>query len=250
MTVNFENDNDVIVYALEKVISYARRTQQIFVAQCAWWLASIIGLEQGLANYIDNIQSRVDVTVIPEEASKVGRTVSPIPRDNQEDQRQDKILEECEEYLKDSKRLREIADLKATGKSLTGLINPTAISKKRLRKRDRYKKRSVDLPRSGDSRTAGIDQAEIQRRKKVGECLRCAWPVDRKGHHRVADCRRPIKLDKGTASCPKVEGHFETKQAPQLIPVEEENSELSSLEESSDELLYGIGSTAVRTYST
>ena len=27
MTITFENDNDVIVYPLEKVISYARKTQ-------------------------------------------------------------------------------------------------------------------------------------------------------------------------------------------------------------------------------
>jgi hypothetical protein len=101
MTITFENDNDVIVYALEKVISYARKTQQIFVAQCVWWLASIIGLEQGLVKYIDNLQSRVNVTVIPEQVPKAGRTVSPVPRDNQEDKRQDTILKECEEYLKD-----------------------------------------------------------------------------------------------------------------------------------------------------
>jgi hypothetical protein len=58
MTIVFENDNDVIVYALEKVISYARRTQQIFVAQCVWWLASIIGLDNGLIVYIDNIRKQ------------------------------------------------------------------------------------------------------------------------------------------------------------------------------------------------
>jgi len=237
MIVTFENDNDIIVYALEKVISHARRTQQIFVAQCVWWLASIIGLEQELANYIDNIQSRVDVTIIPEKVPRVERTVSPIRRDNQEDQRQDKILKECEEYLKDSKRLREIAALKATGKTLTGFINPTAISKKCLRKKDQYKKKPVDLPKRGNSRTAGIDQAEIQRRKETGECLRCAWPIDRKGNHQVADCRRPIKLDKGTASYPKAKGHSEIKQVPQLLPVEEESSESSSFEESSDDSL-------------
>jgi hypothetical protein len=45
MTITFANDNDVIVYALEKIISYTRKSQQIFVAQCMWWLASIIGLE-------------------------------------------------------------------------------------------------------------------------------------------------------------------------------------------------------------
>jgi len=54
MTITFKNDNNVIVYAFEKVISYAKRTQQIFVAQCVWWLASIIGLEPELIVYIDN----------------------------------------------------------------------------------------------------------------------------------------------------------------------------------------------------
>jgi hypothetical protein len=70
MTITFENDNDVIVYALEKVISYSRRTQQIFVAQWVWWLASTIGLEQGLINYIDNIQSPVEVTTAAEALAK------------------------------------------------------------------------------------------------------------------------------------------------------------------------------------
>ena len=55
MTLTFENDNEVIVYALEKVIAYARRTQHIFVAQYIWWLASIIGLESGLITHIDNL---------------------------------------------------------------------------------------------------------------------------------------------------------------------------------------------------
>jgi len=237
MTITFENDNDVIIYALEKVISYARRTQQIFAAQCVWWLASIIGLEQGLVNYIDNIQSRVDVSIIPEKVPGEGRTVSPIPRDNQEDQRRDKILEECKEYLKDSRRLREIAALKATGKTLSGLINPTAISKKRLRRKEQYKKKLADLPKKGNSSLEGIDQAEIKRRKNTGECLRCAWPSDRKGSHRVADCRRPIKLEKGTAGFPKAREYSRLKQATQNTPDEIESSELSSSKESSDDSL-------------
>jgi len=70
MTVTFENDNDVIVYASEKVIVYVRRTQQMFVAQCVWWLASIIGLEQGLINNIDNIQSQVEVATAIEAPSE------------------------------------------------------------------------------------------------------------------------------------------------------------------------------------
>jgi streptogramin lyase len=101
MTITFENDNDVIVYALEKVISYARRTQQIFVAHCVWWLASIIGLEQGLITHIDNLQSRIprEVSITPQDTQEnlrnratsnidhLSREVSTTPRDIQEDPR-------------------------------------------------------------------------------------------------------------------------------------------------------------------
>jgi len=57
MTITFKNENDIIICALKKVISYARRIQQLFVAQCVWWLASIIGLEEGLIIHMDNLQS-------------------------------------------------------------------------------------------------------------------------------------------------------------------------------------------------
>jgi hypothetical protein len=58
MTNTFGNDNDVMVYALKKVIPDVRRIQQILVAQCGWWLASVIGLEQGLVDHIDNLKRR------------------------------------------------------------------------------------------------------------------------------------------------------------------------------------------------
>jgi len=58
MTITFAKDNDIIVYALERVISYTRKCQQIFVAQCVWWLAGIIGIEGGLVIHIDNVHRR------------------------------------------------------------------------------------------------------------------------------------------------------------------------------------------------
>jgi 3-mercaptopyruvate sulfurtransferase SseA len=76
MTITFENDNDVIIYALEKVIAYTRRTQEIFVAQCVWWLVSIIGLEQGLIHYIDNLQSQKEEGI---------RLLSNSPKDSDPD---------------------------------------------------------------------------------------------------------------------------------------------------------------------
>jgi len=65
MTITFENDNDVIVYALEMIISYARKNQYIFVAQSVWWIASIIGLTEGLVIYIDNSHIRSESHQIP-----------------------------------------------------------------------------------------------------------------------------------------------------------------------------------------
>jgi hypothetical protein len=231
MTITFETDDEVIVYAFEKVISYARRTQQVFVAQCVWWLVSLIGLEQGLVNYIDRLNERTidSRNLIPEETNSPGdrdasitrRTVtegnkvplgvSPTPRDLEEDKRTSTILEECEEYLKDSRRLREIAALKATGRTLTGRINPTPISKKYLRKKDRASRKQPKQKKVHPG-TEGIESSEIERRRVTGKCLRCAWPIDRKGAHQVKDCRRPIKLNRGTASYPKAKDYQEFEE--------------------------------------
>jgi hypothetical protein len=73
MPITFENDNDVIVYALEKIVSFARENQYLFVANCAWWIAGILGLDSGLINFIDILETR----------KRVGqsREISTVPRD-------------------------------------------------------------------------------------------------------------------------------------------------------------------------
>jgi hypothetical protein len=58
MTITFETDSDVIVYALEKIVSFAKENQYLFVANCAWWIAGIIGLDSGLTTFIDNLEIR------------------------------------------------------------------------------------------------------------------------------------------------------------------------------------------------
>jgi len=62
MTITFENDNDVIAYALEKIICYARDNHYIFVVQSVWWIASVIGLSEGLATHIDNLRIRFEAS--------------------------------------------------------------------------------------------------------------------------------------------------------------------------------------------
>jgi len=69
-----------------------------------------------------------------------------------------------------------------------------------------------------------------KRRRETGECLRCAWPSDRKGSHWVADCRRPIKLNKGTVSFAK------GKELPRTLQEETSDAQMSS-ESSSDDSL-------------
>jgi len=72
MTITFENDNDVIVHALEKIISFARENHYLFVANCAWWIAGVVGLDQGLIRYIDSLEVRKNIGL---------RAVSTTPRD-------------------------------------------------------------------------------------------------------------------------------------------------------------------------
>jgi len=102
MTLTFENDNDVIVYALEKIISYTRQHQYIFVAQSVWWQASIIGIPQGLAIHIDNLNSRSGISSRKVEylekntsnqidTSYHRKRVSTIPRDVQGDCMSDSV---------------------------------------------------------------------------------------------------------------------------------------------------------------
>jgi len=95
MTISFETDSDVIVYALKKIVSFAKENQYLFVANCAWWIASVIGLEQGLINHIDNLEERKCLIPLEERTRKLDldkqdtseRAVSAIPRDLTEDQR-------------------------------------------------------------------------------------------------------------------------------------------------------------------
>jgi len=102
MTLTFENDNDVIVYVLEKIISHARQHQYIFIAQSVWWLVSIIGLMQGLAIHIDNLDIRCGIASRKIEyleknmsnqidTSYRRKRVSTIPRDVQGDCRSDSV---------------------------------------------------------------------------------------------------------------------------------------------------------------
>jgi hypothetical protein len=106
MTITFENDNDIIVYPLERIISYARDNQYIFLVQSIWWISSIIGLQQGLIIHIDNLRNHSDNTTrrvsrephdIQHQSSEQDRDSVIAGTDTKEPQpdRRDRILREC-----------------------------------------------------------------------------------------------------------------------------------------------------------
>jgi hypothetical protein len=155
MTITFENDSEVIVYGLKKIIAYARRTQQVFVAQCFWWLASIIGLESRLVNHIDTIREREDVfgqaqsternpgvpdqdlhppPIHPDRVLHIARekSVSAVPRDLTEDQRLDLIIRCAEADIQESFRDRSIGQ--------QGQVNPLPTTKTQFRKARKIKR--------------------------------------------------------------------------------------------------------------
>jgi hypothetical protein len=100
------------------------------------------------------------------------------------------------------------------------------------KKKDKFKSRKEFT--SKDNNLEGISEKELARRRKDKECLKCAWPSDRKGKHFSRDCRRPIKTDEGTASFPKAKEYQKMRIGATELEIGEEDE--YSLESESEEL--------------
>jgi hypothetical protein len=128
MTITFENNNDVIVYALENIIAFARDNHYIFLAQSVWWISSILGLQQGLIRHIDNIRERSNI--LDQEI----REISTTPRDLQSE-RTDIVLERAERFIKESEESRKIYNTRQRGR-----VNPLPQTKAQLKKARKIKR--------------------------------------------------------------------------------------------------------------
>jgi hypothetical protein len=160
MTITFESESDVIVYAVERIVAFARENQYLFVANCVWWLASIIGLEQGLINHIDNLRKNKSPATVAESSGTVHpdrihhilseRAVSPTPRDLAEDQRLDQVLEEAEKCLETSDSIRSTWQ--------RSRINPLPRTRNQLKKARKVKHLQEEKKKS-----------EVERNKRLKE---------------------------------------------------------------------------------
>jgi len=122
MTITFESENDIIIYALENIIDYARKNQYIFVAQSVWWIASVVGLTDRLATHIHNLPIRTEAYQAPireiEQLSleqEAETTTQDLQVDSEADKgisdlqsdRAERIIKETKEFLGNSKKQRK-----------------------------------------------------------------------------------------------------------------------------------------------
>jgi len=123
VTITFENENDVILYASHRIISYAKKNHYIFVTQCIWWISSIIGLQQGMVTHINNLKTweRLNQEVHPiktdrapedivhpsrvsqiQDLNSISRKSESTQSESPEIDQWDRILEDCEKFLLES----------------------------------------------------------------------------------------------------------------------------------------------------
>jgi len=118
MTITFEDDSAVIIYAFQKILSHAREYHYYFLGNCIWWIASVLALDEKLRHHIDNLAIKSKETF---------REVSTTPRDIARD-----ISIETDRRIPKKSIDKYVPDpLRRTRK---GRVNPLPQMKKQLKK--------------------------------------------------------------------------------------------------------------------
>jgi hypothetical protein len=173
MTITFESEQEIIIYALEKIISYARNNQYIFLAQSVWWISSIIGLQQGLIIHIDNLKVGKDIENSKDELVPTITGVHPDqivnflnledsystsegdPISMSEDSIHNEIIDNCEAFLAQSKEERK--DIGRRTRQASRVVKRKAEGKAN-RETKKEAKRKL---RTFGTQTEGIDGSEL-----------------------------------------------------------------------------------------
>jgi hypothetical protein len=124
VTITFESSNDFIVYALQTLISFARTNQHLFITQCVWWIAASIGLQQGLINFIENLNIRAATTnTAIWEISTMPRGVAREVKESSLT-REDRILSAAEHFLEEFIQAKADSASSQSRSTCPGRINP------------------------------------------------------------------------------------------------------------------------------
>jgi len=189
MTITFENNNDIICYALKKIISYARDNQYIFLAQSIWWVSSVIGLQQGRVVYIDNLRKHREASALSYEGpvnaavSQQGSSQSihetPIPHDKAraglEDDRSGQELQ-----LRDTSIDFGNSNIDKLGSCQAEIIVQDTNQFIRLPKKERkaYRKQKESLSKIGLGRTTAPKTSKTTATKRSRPSMR-TWRIPR-----------------------------------------------------------------------
>jgi len=163
----------------------------------------MIGLQQELVIYINNLKSRTEVSKqasIPIEklhihlarATQIQTAIEDSSKaeaeelETSEDNTQDMILANCEEYLRQSKLERKKIARRSWEIS-------KGLSKGKIHK----------TKKNHHTQTERIDKSELNRMKAAGKCQCCAWPKDQKGSYKTTDCFWGKRTENGTVPFPK-----------------------------------------------
>jgi hypothetical protein len=230
MLHTFNNEHDILIWSFSYPIRRFEDSQNLFAAQCVWWLVSLTNLTDLVeyychyrtfpSDYNNHVIQRGRHPAADLDASKPG-LINNV-HISRKHLIKDLVLESDLLPRKDEQSTEGSEELcrKASGR----------ISKKRIQnqssesKRTKLRHNKKQKPGSRSSSLEDINTAEIKRRRESGECLRCAWPADRKGTHQVRKCRRAIKLDNCTAPFP-VKRQYTAKN--KIVAIESSNTDSS-----------------------
>jgi len=136
----FDNEYDVIIFALSTILDQLERQDQLFAAQCIWWLASII-------QYMEILLFYRQYQIFPSYYVK-NCIVTPLPAVNKEVQPEEEIpaLDLAEGIIEESERQSLQGDL-ATPQTVLGsmrsrrVFKPQKLKQKELKQQ--YPGRSI-----------------------------------------------------------------------------------------------------------
>jgi hypothetical protein len=221
MTITFENDNDVIAYAFENIVSYTKTHQYIFLAQCVCWLATCIVLHDGLVTHIDNLGIR---SKVPWETVDISSDITNFHPDRisqlytlglnkgiQSDCcNQDSRMSKSRESSTSGDQLHDAVIQNQEAFVVQSERNRKYVAKHNLRISrqlpknlgSRIKKIKGKPMKSYKEQTNRIPKSKLNQGKASNERHRCAWPDESKGGHNTLDWFWKIQTGKGTAPFP------------------------------------------------
>jgi len=139
MSITFENEANIILWSLAKLLVTFEERQYHFAAQCIWWIAALVQLDPALRYFIDHRELPSKVMGVDAETQSTEMLISPTPRDLQRHS-------ETDEYAVPERSQYQADPLRHTWKGRSNSLPQTKKQLKAGRKRQsRNQQRKKEL---------------------------------------------------------------------------------------------------------